>query len=69
MLHVTTTLPWCCRGLLYSEKSAAKDLTQQDVNRYYQLDARLMPEAFADFYQGTLLEKGGCKGLQVRLSG
>ena len=54
--------------MLYSEKGAAKDLTQQDVNRYYQLNAQLMPEAFVEFYQGTLLEKGGCKALQVGLS-
>lgn len=61
-------LPWICRRHLYSAKTAAKDLTQNDVNLYYRLNAQSVPEAFPDFYQGTLVEGGGCKALHVSLS-
>lgn len=50
---------------MYTDKSA-KDLGGEDGGLYYPLNAALMPEAFQDFYKGTISEKGGCKGLQVR---
>ena len=59
----TTALP-LCRNTLYTDR-AAKDLTYEDSDLYYPLNAALLPEAFPDFYKGTLTEKGGCKGLQV----
>ena len=43
-------------------------MTQQDVNLYYRLNAQSVPEAFPDFYQGSLVEGGGCKALHVSLS-
>ncbi|KAL3151146.1 hypothetical protein ABBQ38_013010 [Trebouxia sp. C0009 RCD-2024] len=51
------------RGAMYTDKSA-KDLGGEDGGLYYPLNAALMPEAFQDFYKGTISEKGGCKGLQ-----
>lgn len=56
------------RRHLYSAKTAAKDLTQNDVNLYYRLNAQSVPEAFPDFYQGTLVEGGGCKALHEEAS-
>ncbi|DBA84532.1 hypothetical protein WJX77_012040 [Trebouxia sp. C0004] len=56
------------RSRLYSAKTAAKDLTQEDVSLYYRLNAQAVPEAFPDFYQGTLAEGGGCKALQEEAS-
>lgn len=49
---------------MYTDKPA-KDLGAEDGGLYYPLNAALLPEAFQDFYTGTLIEKGGCKGLQV----
>ena len=57
-----------CRCEVYASQAAAKDLTEDDINRYYQLDIELMPEALPQFYKSSILEKGGCKGLQVRTS-
>lgn len=54
-----------CRNWIYSQKSAAADLTPEDVNRYYRLNRDLLPEAFQEFYEGILVDKGGCKALQV----
>lgn len=56
------------RRHLYSAQNAAKDLTQKDVNLYYRLNAQSVPEAFPDFYQGTLMEGGGCKALHDETS-
>lgn len=52
---------------MYTDR-AGKDLGGDDGGLYYPLNAALLPEAFQDFYKGTLAEKGGCKGLQVRPS-
>lgn len=49
---------------MYTDKPA-KDLGTEDGGLYYPLNAALLPEAFQDFYKETLIEKGGCKGLQV----
>lgn len=49
---------------MYTDR-AGKDLGGDDGGLYYPLNAALLPEAFKDFYKGTLTEKGGCKGLQV----
>lgn len=49
---------------MYADKPA-KDLGVEDGGLYYPLNAAMLPEAFQDFYKGTLIEKGGCKGLQV----
>lgn len=49
---------------MYTDKPA-KDLGAEHGGLYYPLNGALLPEAFQDFYKGTLTEKGGCKGLQV----
>ena len=50
--------------MLYAEKDVT-DLGDEDVNLYYQLNTGNLPEAFPQFYAGSLTEDGGCKGLQI----
>ena len=62
--NLSKTSTQCCRSLIYCDP-ATTELGEEDVNLYYGINTDNIPEAFSDFYKGSLTEDGGCKGLQV----
>lgn len=69
--HINTI--YTCRLEWHADKPVAQ-LTEADVGKFFEIGASNIPEAFQDWYATsaaageTFVEKGGCKGLQVRPS-
>ncbi len=70
---LTNTSMYVCRLEWHADKPVAQ-LTEADVGKFFEIGASNIPEAFQDWYATsaaageTFVEKGGCKGLQVRPS-
>ena len=66
------TSTYCVCPCRLFTSTAFEALGDEDVGMFCELPVDLIPEAFADYYRAvaaraeTVVEKGGCRGLQAR---